>query len=275
MGRWTAFGARKISVALVIFTNATFCYISEIFHRPAQEDQRLSKNEKKNYFDAQEYVNRRLAIRTDQALQEKNKQFAIDHAKDSRAQLIAYVLQCKEELGHTPNMTEIIGGAYIGYRFDGWVKMLQAADLPLHTKEPAHTARKIYRDELKNQAKRLKEEKAAAKIENAAAKEARADQARELQSARKERDRVWGEKHQEDTDEQLLSYVKSVAADLGQTPRKSEVTGGEYICNRIGSWALICTLAELPLPKELKPPKKKELLQYLNKRIQAEQIHAG
>lgn len=235
----------------------------------------MSKNEKKNYFDAQEYVNRQLAIRTDRALQEKNKQFAIDHAKDSRAQLIAYVLRCKEELGHTPAMNEIIGGAYIGYRFDGWVKMLQAADLPLHTKEPAHTARKIYRDELKNQAKLLKEEKAAAKIENATAKEARAEQAREAQAARKERDRAWGEEHLGDTDEQLLSHVKAVAAQLGQTPRKSEVIGGEYICKRIGSWALICTLAELPLPKELKPPKRKELLQYLSSRDQEEQTHAG
>ena len=235
----------------------------------------MSKNEKKNYFDARAYVNQQLAIRTDQALQEKNKQFAIDHAKDSRAQLIAYVLQCKEELGRTPAMTEIIGGAYIGYRFDGWVKMLQAAGLPLHTKEPDHTARKIYRNELKNQAKLLKEEKAAARIQNTAAKEARAEQAREAQAARKERDRVWGEKHREDTDEQLLSYVKAVASDLGQTPRKSEVIGGEYICERIGSWALICTLAELPLPKELKPPKKKELLQYLNSHGQEEQIHAG
>lgn len=196
----------------------------------------MSKNEKKNYFDAQEYVNRQLAIRTDRALQEKNKRFAIDHAKDSRAQLIAYVLQCKEELGHTPCMPEIIGGAYIGYRLDGWVKMLQAA----------------------------------AKIENATAKEARAEQARETQAARKERDRAWGEEHLGDTDEQLLSHVKAVAAQLGQTPRKSEVIGGEYICKRIGSWALICTLAELPLPKELKPPKRKELLQYLNSHNQEE-----
>lgn len=252
-----------------------FYSVLENSYSLTQEDQSLSKNEKKNYFDAQAYVNRQLAIRTDQALQEKNKQFAVEHEKDSRAQLIAYVLQCKDELGHTPSMTEIIGGAYIGYRFDGWVKMLQAAGLPLHTKEPDHTARKIYRDELKNQAKLWKEEKAAARVENAAAKEARAEQAREAQAARKERDRIWGEEHREDTNEQLLSYVKTVAAELGQTPRKSEVTGGEYICKRIGSWALICTLAELPLPKELKPPKQKELLQYLNSRNPEEQIHTG
>ena len=252
-----------------------FYSVMENSYSLTQEDQSLSKNEKKQYFDAREYVNRQLAIRTDQALQEKNKQFAVEHEKDSRAQLIAYVLQCKDELGHTPSMTEIIGGAYIGYRFDGWVKMLQAAGLPLHTKEPDHTARKIYRDELKNQAKLWKEEKAAAKVESTATKEARMERAREERASRMERDRIWGEEHREDTDEQLLSYVKTVAAELGQTPRKSEVTGGEYICKRIGSWALICTLAELPLPKELKPPKQKELLQYLNSRNQEGQIHAG
>lgn len=271
MERWTAFGARKITVALEIFSNAAFFYsVSGIFHSPTQEDESLNKNEKKNYFDAREYVNRQLAIRTDQALQEKNKQFALEHEKDSRAQLIGYVLKCKDELGHTPSMTEIIGGAYIGYRFDGWVKLLQAADLPLHTKEPAPTARKIYRDELKNQAKLWKEEKAAAKVENAATKEARLERAREERAGRMERDRIWGEEHQADTDEQLLSHVKAIADDLGQTPRKSEVIGAEYICKRIGSWALICTLAELPLPKELKPPKKKEILQYLSSRNQEE-----
>ena len=62
-----------------------------IIHSPTQEDRSLSKNEKKAYFNAREYVNRQLAIRTDQALEEKHKQFAIDHAKDSRAQLITYV----------------------------------------------------------------------------------------------------------------------------------------------------------------------------------------
>lgn len=224
----------------------------------------MSSKEHKNYFDAREYVNKQLAIRTDKALEARNKQFAQEHSKDTRAQLIDYVLQCKKELGHMPCMSEIIGGAYIGYRFGGWVKMLQAAHLPLHAREPAHTDRKIYRDELQIQTRLWKEEKAAAKIENETAKEARAERAKEERAFRSERDSAWGEEHHRDTDAQLLSYVKAIAADLGRTPRKSEVTGGEYICKRIGSWALICTLAELTLPKELKPPKKKELLQYLN-----------
>ena len=229
----------------------------------------MSNKEKKSYFDAREYVNQQLAARTDEALHEKNKQFALDHAKDTKEQLIAYVQQCAEDLGHTPHMTEIIGGPYIKFRFDGWSKLLMAAGLPTNVRQPAHTGRKIYLEELKHQARLRKEEKAASKVE----KSEKAEQAAEEKAARKERDLAWGEEHLGDTDEQLLAHVKAVAAECGHTPRKSEVMGGEYICKRIGSWALVCTLAELPLPKELKPPKKKEILQYENSRKQT--IHSA
>ena len=226
----------------------------------------MSKKDKVKYFDAREYVNRVLADRTDKALQVRNKQFAEEHAKDSKEQLIAYVLQCKDELGHTPHMAEVIGGAFIGYRFCGWAKVLEAAGLPAQVKTPAPTGRKIYRDELKNQTRLWKQEKEAAKAENAVVRELREEQAQEEQAIRRERDKSWGTEHSEDTDEELLDYVKVCAKELGQTPRKKEVAGGEYICKRIGSWALVCTLAELPLPAELKPPKKMELLQYRNSR---------
>lgn len=231
----------------------------------------MSKKEKKSYFDAQEYVNQQLAIRTDKALHERNKQFALDHAKDTKEQLIAYVLKCTEELGHTPHMTEIIGGPYIKFRFNGWSKMLQEAGLPTTFRNPTHTGRKIYQEELKNQAKLRKMEKAAAKAE----KSIKAEQTVEEKSVRRELDLSWGEEHLEDTDEQLLAYVKAVAAECGHTPRKSEVEGAAYICKRIGSWALICTLAELPLPKELKPPKKKEFLQYENSRKHQQKINSA
>ena len=233
----------------------------------------MSKKEKKQYFDAREYVNQQLAIRTDEALHERNKQFALDHAKDTNEQLIAYVQQCAEDLGHTPHMTEVIGGPYIMFRFDGWAKMLQEAGLPTNVRNPSHGGRKIYVDELKKQAKRWKAERAVAKSEYTAAKEIKTAQNNEEKALRKERDMLWGEEHQADTDEQLLDHVEAVAAECGHTPKKSEVMGAEYICKRIGSWALVCTLAELPLPKELKPPKKKEILQYENSRKQT--IHSA
>ena len=229
----------------------------------------MSNKEKKTYFDAREYVNQQLAARTDEALHEKNKQFALDHAKDTKEQLIAYVQQCAEDLGHTPHMTEIIGGPYIKFRFAGWVKMLQAAGLPTNVRKPAHAGRKIYQQELRYQAKLRKDEKATSK----AIKHIKAEQASEEKLLRKDRDVAWGEGHLGDTDEQLLDHVKAVAAECGHTPKKSEVMGAEYICKRIGSWALVCTLAELPLPKELKPPKKKEILQYENSRKQT--IHSA
>ena len=229
----------------------------------------MSNKEKKSYFDTREYVNQQLAARTDEALHEKNKQFALDHGKDTKEQLITYVQQCAEDLGHTPHVTEIIGGPFIKFRFDGWSKVLQAAGLPTNVKKPAHAGRKIYLEELKHQARLRKEEKAAAKTETSE----KAEQAAEEKAVRKERDMAWGEEHLGDTDDKLLAHVKNVAAECGHTPRKSEVMGSEYICKRIGSWALVCTLAELPLPKELKPPKKKEILQYENSRKQ-QTIHS-
>lgn len=222
----------------------------------------MSNKEKKTYFDAREYVNQQLAARTDEALHEKNKHFALDHAKDTKEQLITYVQQCAEDLGHTPHVTEIIGGPFIKFRFDGWSKVLQAAGLPTNVRKPAHAGRKIYQQELRYQAKLRKDEKATSK----AIKNIKAEQASEEKVLRKDRDMAWGEGHLGDTDEQLLDHVKAVAAECGHTPKKSEVMGAEYICKRIGSWALVCTLAELPLPKELKPPKKKEILQYENSR---------
>ena len=172
----------------------------------------MSKKEKKQYFDAREYVNQQLAIRTDEALYERNKKFALDHAKDTNEQLIVYVQQCAKDLGHTPHMTEIIGGPFIKFRFDGWAKVLLEAGLPTAVRNPAHAGRKIYIEELKNQAKLWREEKAAAKAENAAAKEIKAAQNNEEKAARKERDLAWGEEHLSDTDEQLLNHVKAVAA---------------------------------------------------------------
>ena len=76
---------------------------------------------------------------------------------------------------------------------------------------------------------------------------------------------AWGAEHENDTDEQLIDYLKQCAKELGYTPHKRDVVGSEYICKRIGRWALVCTLAKLPVPQKEKPSKK-EVQQYLNSR---------
>ena len=203
-------------------------------------------------------------MRVNAALKQKNAQFAQDHAHTSKRQLLDYIIACAKNLGHSPHKDEVIGGSYIVYRFGVWANALAEAGLPPCGKAPALNRRKIYRDELKVQAVLWRQEKADAKAQRATQNEAHTAIVKQEQEERKARDAVWGAEHAQDTDAELLNYVRSCAETMGQTPRMKEVLGGEYIRNRIGSWALVCTLAELALPPELKPPKKKELLQYLN-----------
>lgn len=109
-------------------------------------------SKKKAYFDAQQFVNRKLEEATNRALKEKHAQFAIDHIHDTDAQLLAYLRECAMELGHQPKSDEIIGGGYISYRFHNWTMALAAAGLDLPRKKVSANGRKIYRDELKVQA---------------------------------------------------------------------------------------------------------------------------
>ena len=228
----------------------------------------MDNKEKAKYFDAREWVNQQLEMRTNAALKQKNTQFAQEHENDSKLQLLTYVGVCARELGHTPHKDEVIGGPFIAFRFGSWAKVLAESRLPPCGKAPAPTGRKIYRDELKVQAKLWKQEKADAKAQRTARNEIEAANAQKEKAERKDRDAAWAAEHAQDTDEQILDYVRACAAELGQTPRMKEVVGGEFIRKWIGSWALVCTLAELPLPPELKPPKRKEMLQYLNSRRQ-------
>ena len=47
---------------------------------------------------------------------------------------------------------------------------------------------------------------------------------------------------------------------------KSEVPGSWYLCKRFVSWPLALTLAQLPLPQGMKPPEKKDILEYRRKK---------
>ena len=68
-----------------------------------------------------------------QALEEKETQFAAEHAADTNVQLLQYLCECAKTLGHTPYPKEIIGGKYIQDRFETWEKAWQAAKLPRPT----------------------------------------------------------------------------------------------------------------------------------------------
>ena len=81
-------------------------------------------------------------------------------------------------------------------------------------------------------------------------------------------DMAWGEGHKDDTDEQLLAYVRQCAADLGHTPEGKEVLGARYISQRFGSWAVALYYAGLRLRRGMEPPGQAALDRY--RRMKAE-----
>ena len=51
-----------------------------------------------------------------------------------------------------------------------------------------------------------------------------------------------------DSDEQLIAYLRSCAQCLGHTPWRREIAGGELIEQRFGSWEKAIQRANLPSP---------------------------
>lgn len=67
--------------------------------------------------------------------------------------------------------------------------------------------------------------------------------------------------HQDDSDRQLLDYVRNCVQQLGFTPNAREIIGGEYIGNRMGGWKRV--LEHLPdLPKPGPVPHREKCLIY-------------
>lgn len=112
-------------------------------------------------------VNQELDERTRLALEERERQFAKEHSGDSDSQLLEYVRQCAEKLGHSPNAGEVIGGKMIAKRLGvNWTRVLLSAGLP--PADPAKSQKKplIYRQEYRRQVSlyhRKKAQKAAEK----------------------------------------------------------------------------------------------------------------
>lgn len=113
----------------------------------------MSKKKKQPYFRGDEWFNRKVGMRTREALDRQNAQFAVDHGTDSEESLLTYVRQAAKCLGHTPNAGELIGGAYIAARLGGWEKVVAAAGLREPGMQPVLTNRQIYKEEFRRQAR--------------------------------------------------------------------------------------------------------------------------
>ncbi len=116
--------------------------------------------------------------------------------------------------------------------------------------------------EMKVQAKLYKEERSLLRQQRTLERQAKSAVAKAQADERTQQDMAWGEKHKDDTDAELIAYVRDCAASLGRTPYVKEVLGGEYIRNRFVSWSIVLQEAGLPLPADMKPPTKKMLAAY-------------
>ena len=87
--------------------------------------------QKKNKCDEPDQILRRQLERRTAAALKLHEAFASEHRGASREELLAYVRQCAEKLGHTPYPVEVVGSPFIaGYFGGGWSHMLRAAELP-------------------------------------------------------------------------------------------------------------------------------------------------
>ena len=72
---------------------------------------------------------------------------------------------------------------------------------------------------------------------------------RMVQEALEQQEQEFREQHKEDTDQELLMYLRVCAIRLHHTPWPGEIVGGKLILERIGSWERAVMLAKLPAPR--------------------------
>lgn len=72
--------------------------------------------------------------------------------------------------------------------------------------------------------------------------------------------------HKQDTNEQLLSYLREFSVKLGHTPNPSEIIGGQFIFRRFGDWENAVSAAGLRRPGVKPQPTKRFIYQEEYKR---------
>ena len=79
-----------------------------------------------NYAEQQSRQDQIIYSRIERVIAYKNVQFILEHQNDTLEQLSAYLQSCMEDIGHPPARVEVIGGAFLEYRFGSWMKALRS-----------------------------------------------------------------------------------------------------------------------------------------------------
>lgn len=224
----------------------------------------MSNKDKPYRFDPQRWKQQQLETMTNAAMRRKDAEFVATHRDDTDEQLIAYLQQCAQELGHTPYPREVFGGAMIGERFGGWSRAVDVAGLPYPTHKVSDKGRRIYRKTMKEQSRVFDERQAQKREAIRAVNQEKAAVAQAEKQARLERDARWGEAHGDMmSDDEILEYLRTCAEALGRSPYSYEVEGGRYIAERFVSWSIALTEAKLPLLKGIQKPRREQKLAFL------------
>ncbi len=179
----------------------------------------VSNKDKPYRFDPQRWKQQQLETMTNAAMRRKDAEFVAAHRDDTDEQLIAYLQQCAQELGHTPHPREVFGGAMIGERFGGWSRAVDVAGLPYPTHKVSDKGRRIYRKTMKEQSRVFDERQAQKREAIRAVNQEKAAVAQAEKQARLERDARWGEAHGDKmSDDEILEYLRTCAEALGHSP---------------------------------------------------------
>ena len=71
---------------------------------------------------------------------------------------------------------------------------------------------------------------------------------RHTREAIRAKNEVFARDNADSPEPQLLEYVRICARELGHTPHRNELVGGDWIAERLGGWQEVCRRAELPQP---------------------------
>lgn len=115
------------------------------------------------YQDNRALHEKRLKERVRTVISKRNIEFTLAHQHDSVPELVRYVRQCKEELGHVPARTEIIGGEFLELRFGSWFNVLRCSGYVNYSgtvpNTPALEHTELYRAEYERQWEQHKQAK--------------------------------------------------------------------------------------------------------------------
>ncbi|WP_298069851.1 hypothetical protein, partial [uncultured Mailhella sp.] len=191
------------------------------------------------------------------------REFRKSHSKWTDEQLMAYLANECARVGRRPNIQDVIGYKYLLERLRLPWGVLADRAWKLANAGAAVSSPQERRPDRPLEGPPRRESDGPAGQEPPVPRTAPDEE----KLRRIARDQAFAAEHREDTDEELLAYLRGCAGDLGHSPTKAEVPGGTYIKDRFVYWNVALALAGLPMPTGVKPPTEQDLYDFRTGRL--------